>query len=152
MLLLNDIEYHHLLYNTFGPVSLSIVKNNLTKIQTNNGTGKTILLKTIIGMMIPTNGTIIKTSDIKTHINNIYNSTRLSNSQSKKLTMSKFIFFKKNIYLFDEPYSFLDIASISFFKKKMITLINKKSTVVITDCIKKSLLPTMIFYYGLKWL
>jgi len=42
MLLLNDIEYHHLLYNTFGPVSLSIVKNNLTKIQTNNGTGKTI--------------------------------------------------------------------------------------------------------------
>src|SRR6185437_15092723 len=100
MLLLNDIEYHHLLYNTFGPVSLSIVKNNLTKVQTNNGTGKTILLKTIIGMMIPTNGTIIKTSDIKTHINNIYNSTRLSNSQSKKLTMSKFIFLKKNIYLF----------------------------------------------------
>jgi ABC-type transport system involved in cytochrome c biogenesis ATPase subunit len=146
---LQDIEYTHLLYNTFGPITLTIKINTFIKLQTNNGTGKTILLKTIIGLLIPKKGIIaIKTNDI---IKNKYLTNRLSNSQSKKyklLTESH----KKTILIFDEPYSFLDLTSIIFYKKKIQLHLIKKGTIILTDCLKKIMLPSIIYYNSIYWI
>jgi ABC-type transport system involved in cytochrome c biogenesis ATPase subunit len=146
---LQDIEYTHLLYNTFGPITCTIKYNSFIKFQTNNGTGKTILLKTLIGLLIPKKGLFI----LKQNNSFIYkdNNNRLSNSQSKKyklLNESN----KKNILIFDEPYSFIDITSIIFYKKKIKTHINKKGTVILTDCLKKIMLPSILYYTGLHWI
>jgi ABC-type transport system involved in cytochrome c biogenesis ATPase subunit len=146
---LQDIEYTHLLYNTFGPITCTIKNNSVTKFQTNNGTGKTILLKTLIGLLLPKKGLLLFQTNIYTKNNNISN--RLSNSQSKKYNLlleSN----KKNFLIFDEPYSFLDITSIIFYKKKIKLHLNKKGTIILTDCLKKIMLPSIIYYTGLSWI
>jgi ABC-type transport system involved in cytochrome c biogenesis ATPase subunit len=147
---LQDIEYAHLLYNSFGPITCKIQQNTFVKFQTNNGTGKTILLKTLIGLLVPKKGLII---NLKKKLNNLYiSNNRLSNSQSKKYKLIKQNEQKNKIWIFDEPYSFLDITSIIYYKKKIITHINKNGNVIITDCIKKTMLPCIIYYNGLFWI
>jgi ABC-type transport system involved in cytochrome c biogenesis ATPase subunit len=148
-----DLEYNHLLYNTFGPITYSIKENSIIKLQTNNGTGKTILLKTLIGLLIPKNGIIIQNKIRQQKINNNNSNNRLSNSQSKKYKLlTQVIYNKNNIWLFDEPYSFLDITSIIFYKKRIFTHINMGGLVILTDCIKKTMLPCIIYYNGLFWI
>jgi ABC-type transport system involved in cytochrome c biogenesis ATPase subunit len=79
---LQDIEYAHLLYNSFGPITCKIQQNTFVKYQTNNGTGKTILLKTLIGLLLPKKGLIL---NFKKKLSNLHVlNNRLSNSQSKK--------------------------------------------------------------------
>lgn len=147
---LQDIEYAHLLYNSFGPITCKIQQNTFVKFQTNNGTGKTILLKTLIGLLLPKKGLII---NFKKKLNNFYiSNNRLSNSQSKKYKLIKQNEQKNKIWIFDEPYSFLDITSIIYYKKKIIAHINKNGNVIITDCIKKTMLPCIIYYNGLSWI
>ncbi len=148
-----DLEYNHLLYNTFGPVTYSISENSITKLQTNNGTGKTILLKTLIGLLIPKIGIIINNVTVYKKQINFSSNNRLSNSQSKKYKLlTQIIYNKSNIWLFDEPYSFLDLTSIIFYKKRIFTHVNKGGIVILTDCIKKTMLPCIIYYNGLYWI
>jgi ABC-type transport system involved in cytochrome c biogenesis ATPase subunit len=148
-----DLEYNHLLYNTFGPITYSISENSIIKLQTNNGTGKTILLKTLIGLLIPKAGIMYNNNIINKEKTAFYYNNRLSNSQSKKYKLLTYIIHNKsNIWLFDEPYSFLDITSIIFYKKRIFTHINKGGIVILTDCIKKTMLPCIIYYTGLYWL
>jgi ABC-type transport system involved in cytochrome c biogenesis ATPase subunit len=147
---LQDIEYAHLLYNSFGPITCKIQQNTFVKYQTNNGTGKTILLKTLIGLLLPKKGLIL---NFKKKLSNLHVlNNRLSNSQSKKYKLIIQNEQKNKIWIFDEPYSFLDITSIIYYKKKIITHINKNGNVIITDCIKKTMLPCIIYYSGLSWI
>lgn len=146
---LQDIEYTHLLYNTFGPITCTIKTNSIIKFQTNNGTGKTILLKTLIGLLLPKKGLFLFQTNIQTDAKKMVN--RLSNSQSKKYNLlieSN----KKNFLIFDEPYSFLDLTSIIFYKKKINLHLNKKGTIILTDCLKKVMLPSIIYYSGLFYI
>jgi ABC-type transport system involved in cytochrome c biogenesis ATPase subunit len=147
---LQDIEYTHLLYNSFGPLTCKIYPNSFVKFQTNNGTGKTILLKTLIGLLLPKSGvlTITKINNKQKYLTN----NRLSNSQSKKYKLLYQNISKNFIWIFDEPYSFLDITSIIYYKKKITTHVNKLGTVLITDCVKKTMLPCIIYYTHLQWL
>lgn len=147
---LQDIEYTHLLYNSFGPITCKIQFNTFIKYQTNNGTGKTILLKTLIGLLLPKKGTILNTQKQLNNIQKLNN--RLSNSQSKKYKLLTQNEKKNKIWIFDEPYSFLDITSIMYYKKKIITHVNKINAVIITDCVKKTMLPSIIYYNGLLWI
>jgi ABC-type transport system involved in cytochrome c biogenesis ATPase subunit len=147
---LQDIEYTHLLYNSFGPINCKITTNTFVKYQTNNGTGKTILLKTLIGLLIPKQG-ILYINKTTTSTQIILNN-RLSNSQFKKYKLLNQHLCKNLIWIFDEPYSFLDITSIIYYKKKIITHINKFGSVIITDCIKKTMLPCIIYYNNVNWL
>lgn len=147
---LNDIEYTHLLYNSFGPITCKIQTNLFIKFQTNNGTGKTILLKTLMGLLIPKLGFVLRPELIST--NEILNHYRLSNSQSKKYKLLNQNLKKHKIWLFDEPYSFLDMTSIIFYKKKIISHCNKKGSVLFTDCIKRTMLPCIIYYSSLLFI
>jgi ABC-type transport system involved in cytochrome c biogenesis ATPase subunit len=150
MLYFQDLQYSHLLYNTFGPVTCTIKFSTFTKIQTNNGTGKTIFLKTLIGLLIPKKGIIINNYQKSMHCESANN--RLSNSQSKKFKMLLSINNKMNVWIFDEPYSFLDITSIIFYKKKIINHLSKNGTIIFTDCIRKTILPSMIYYSDIKYI
>lgn len=150
-----DIEYNHLLYNTFGPISFSLSTNQVVKIQTNNGTGKTIFLKSILGLLIPRKGILFSKNYILGNQKEImysFSMNRLSNSQVKKLKLLVSFLYKYLYWILDEPYSYLDITSIHYLKKKILENSNKKSTILITDCIKKTMLPTLIFYFGSKWI
>lgn len=148
-----DITYNHLLYNTYGPVCVSVKKYSVTKIQTNNGTGKTIFLKAILGLIRPSKGVLYSLENNNYNGKNYIKSNyRLSSSQFKKL---KVILAYKNKYIYwvlDEPYSYLDLTSIHYFKKKILEYNFKKCSIIITDCIQKSMLPTLIFYFGTKWI
>lgn len=152
--ILQDLEYAHLLYNSFGPITCSIIPSSFTKLQTNNGTGKTILLKTLINLLIPKNGIIYNNINNKIFQNkHVQFNNRLSNSQNKKFKLLNTTNIKKsNLWILDEPYSFLDISSIIYYKKKIITFNNKGGTIIITDCIKKTMLPCIIYYSNLTWI
>lgn len=150
MLYFQDLQYAHLLYNVFGPITCSIKFSNFIKVQTNNGTGKTIFLKTLIGLLIPKKGIII--NSYKRINSNMLVTNRLSNSQSKKFKLMSSLHQGMALWLFDEPYSFLDITSIIFYKKKIINHVNRKGTVILTDCIKKTILPSIIYYTGIQWI
>lgn len=148
-----DVTYNHLLYNTYGPVSISIKRFSITKIQTNNGMGKTIFLKAILGLIRPSKGLLcnLEKNSYKKR-KNIKGDRRLSSSQFKKF---KVILAYQNKYIYwilDEPYSYLDLTSIHYFKKKIIEYNFKKCSVIITDCIQRTMLPTLIFYFGTKWI
>ena len=147
---LQDIEYTHLLYNSFGPITCTIKLHTFIKFQTNNGTGKTILLKTLMGLLIPKKGILIQVQ--KQNSSNQSLNNRLSNSQFKKYKLLVQNEKKNKIWVFDEPYSFLDITSIIYYKKKIISNLNKTNTIILTDCIKKTMLPCIIYYTGLFWL
>lgn len=151
---IQDIQYNHLLYNTFGPICFYLGPNEVIKIQTNNGSGKTIFLKSILGLLIFRKGLILTKFNNNNKITNnkFINITRLSNSQVKKFKLIQSFFLKKNYWILDEPYSYLDVTSIHYLKKKIIESTSKKYTIIITDCIKKTILPTLIFYYNSKWI
>jgi ABC-type transport system involved in cytochrome c biogenesis ATPase subunit len=147
-----DLEYTHLLYNTFGPYTLHINEGLFIKLQTNNGTGKTMLLKTILGLLITKRGLLVFTN-MYSKSNKVQQTSRLSNSQTKKYKLIESISnMKKKNWILDEPYSFLDFSSIIFYKKKINTHINKCGSVILTDCIKKTMLPSIIYYASLLWL
>lgn len=150
---IQDIHYNHLLYNTFGPISFNMDANNLIKIQTNNGTGKTIFLKTILGLLFLKKGIVMNyVSNNNFYLFDIGTRNRLSSSQLKKLKLIKSYLNKHVLWVLDEPYSYLDLTSIHFFKKKIIECFYKRYIILITDCIKNIILPTIIFYFGLKWI
>jgi ABC-type transport system involved in cytochrome c biogenesis ATPase subunit len=149
-----DIQYNHLLYNTFGPICFYLGLDEIIKIQTNNGTGKTIFLKSVLGLLVFKKGLVLS-GNVNNKNTSFYASTninRLSNSQVKKFKLITSFLYKKNYWILDEPYSYLDITSIHYLKKKIIESTSKKYTIIITDCIKKTMLPTLIFYYGSKWI
>lgn len=148
-----DIMYNHLLYNTYGPICITLKNSMITKIQTNNGTGKTIFLKAILGLIKPTKGILLKPNNVTNFniINNIKGSHRLSSSQFKKFKIILAHMNKYTYWVLDEPYSYLDLTSVHYFKKKILECNFKRYTIVITDCIHKSMLPTLIFYFGTRW-
>lgn len=115
-----DIQYNHLLYNTFGPICFYLGLDEIIKIQTNNGTGKTIFLKSVLGLLVFKKGLVLS-GNVNNKNTNFYASTninRLSNSQVKKFKLITSFLYKKNYWILDEPYSYLDITSIHYLKKK----------------------------------
>jgi ABC-type transport system involved in cytochrome c biogenesis ATPase subunit len=149
-LFFQDLEYNHLLYNTFGPLTCSIKRTQCIKLQTNNGTGKTVLLKTITGMLLPKKGMII--DSVRNHQMKYMQNNRLSNSQYKKYKLIYNLANKCYLWILDEPYSFLDITSIIYYKKKIVSHVNHGGSVLFTDCVKKTMLPCIIYYNSLQWI
>lgn len=154
MIYILDIMYNHLLYNTYGPICVTLKNSCITKIQTNNGTGKTVFLKAILGLIKPNKGIISNSNILNSFIENktVNGNYRLSSSQLKKYKIILSYINKYTYWVLDEPYSYLDLTSVHYFKKKILECSFKKYTVIITDCIHKSMLPTLIFYFGSKWI
>lgn len=126
--------------NVIEHINMTIYKNEQLCIYGMNGSGKTILIRKIIGEIEKRQK--IKKIDKKEIIKYAYqlgmerdlekNTQNLSSGQKKKLIFIHLIKSKKKIWLLDEPDNFIDGLTIEWTNRKIIEHLNTNGIIIIT--------------------